>query len=74
MFSPGALRARSKLFQSFSNIHPIFPTFASYHHLQNSQEEIIKGTDPESFGEEVAAAKRTQENLNRSMRMNDGQL
>lgn len=38
-----------------------------------TQEEIIKGADSESFGEEVAAAKRTQENLNKSMKLNDGQ-
>lgn len=38
-----------------------------------SQEEIIKGADSESFGEEVAAAKRTQENLDKSMKLNDGQ-
>lgn len=38
------------------------------------QEEIVAETDPENFGEEVAAAKRTLENLNKSMRMNDGQF
>lgn len=39
-----------------------------------SQEEIVAETDPENFGEEVAAAKRTLENLNKSLRMNDGQF
>lgn len=50
------------------------PAFASCHlHLDIPQEEIIKGSDSEGFGEEVAAAKRTRENLNRSMKLNDGQ-